>query len=198
MATKNYSSVSVNTVNNLSAATTGARGMQKLAQTLNQARKSIGGISNELVGVGKDDNGNKMFITVSNFMASVGCPLSAGGQVLLADIKKACADFLKDDEGRMMVCTGIPVRTKIGKKSYRVYVKKDGDFKALSVYGPAPVKDNSWNARKIVEMLAQSKFGEETRAKIEESRAEAKGYGEYFVEDELTGEYVPVTVQFAF
>jgi len=198
MKTNSVIAVNMNGVNNLAQAQTGARSIQKSSQTLNQARKSMGGISGEPVYIGRDENKTKLYTTVAQFMESVGCPLSAGGQVLLASIKNATADYLKDKEGRLMVCGNIPIRVKIGKKSYRVYVNINGDYKALSWWGPKPVSDTGWNARKIVEMLAQSKFLDETKAAVEKSRAEAKDFGEYYVEDELTGKYVKVDVDFAF
>ncbi len=198
MSTTKAFAVNMDGVENLGQALTGARSIQKASQTINQARKSMGGISGETVYVGKDADGTRRYTTVAQFMASVGCPLSTGGQVLLANIKAGVAPFMLDKEGRMQVCGAIPVRVKIRKKSYRVYVSDGTDYKALSTWGPKPVSDNGWNARKIVEMLAQSRFEEETKSWIEESRKEAKEYGEYYVHDELTGKYVPVEVTWAF
>lgn len=175
----------------------GSRSMQQASQTLNQARKSMGGISKQVLALGKDENGNKLFIKVETFMESVGCPLGTGGQVSLASIKDAWADFLKDSEGRMLLCASVPQRVKIDKQSYRLHALKDGKYVPLSTWEPVEVKDNGWNAFKICYGLAQSKFAEETMELVKKSREEFEAVEAYYVEDKLTGEFVQVRVDFA-
>lgn len=187
--------VNVNEVVNYAMAHAGAKAMKLASQSINQARKSMGGISKETLYLGKDANGEKMYTTVDLFLSSVGCPL-VGGQVPLSAIKSAWSDLLKSKDGNLMICGNIPQRVKIGKKSYRLYVRNaDGEYKALSTWGPREVGDNKWDAYKICEGLAQSKFEEETRATIEKSKEDARSWGHYYVENELTGEYVEVKTE---
>jgi hypothetical protein len=189
-------SVNVNAVVNYAMAHAGARAMKLASQSINQARKSMGGISKELLYLGMNkETKEKMYTSVEKFMESVGCPLS-GGQVPLSAIKSAWSDFLKDAKGNLMICGNVPQRVKIGKKSYRLYVRNDeGEYKPLSIWAPREVGDNKWDSYKICEGLAQSAFSDETRAMVEKSKDEARSWGHYYVENELTGEYVEVKTE---
>lgn len=199
MKTNNNSVVNVNNiVANYQQAHTGARSIKVATSTLNQARKALGGIAQEPIAIDRDENKKKVYTTVGSFMETVGCPY-AGGQVTLASIKQAWADYLKDKDGAMLLCKNVVQRTKVGKTSYVLYRKdEDGKFKAVSIYQPAPVRDNGWDPYRIVEGLAQSHFIEETIAKCEASKAEFEklnAEGGLYVHDELTEEYVTVTIK---
>ena len=199
MKTNNETIVNVNNiVANYKQAHTGARSIKVATSTLNQARKALGGIATEPIAIDRDENKKKVYTTVGSFMETVGCPY-AGGQVTLAAIKQAWADYLKDKDGAMLLCKNVVQRTKVGKTSYILYRKdEDGKMKTVSIYQPAPVRDNGWDPYRIVEGLAQSKFIAETIAKCEASKAEFEklnAEGGLFVHDELTGEYVPVTIK---
>ena len=199
MKTNNNSTVNVNNqVANYAQAHTGARSIKVATSTLNQARKALGGIAKEPIVIGKDENKKKVYSTTGAFMETVGCPYK-GGQVTLASIKQAWADYLKDKDGNMLLCKNVVQRTKVGKQSYVLYRKEeDGKFKSVSIYQPAPVRENGWDPYRICEGLAQSKFIEETIAMCEKSKSafeELNAIGGLFVHDELTGEYVAVTVK---
>ena len=198
---KNSNQVNVN-VNNLVAnyqqAHTSARSIKVAASTLNQARKALGGIANEAIVIGRNDKKEKIYTKVSTFMETVGCPYK-GGQVPLSSIKNAWADYLKDKDGNLMVCKNVVQRTKIGKMSYTLYCKGEDDkFKAVTIYQPAPVRDNGWDPYKICEGLAQSKFIDEVSETCEKSKKdfdELNANGGLYVHDTITNEYVPVTVK---
>ena len=199
MSKKNETIVNVNNqVANYDQAHTAARSTKVATSTMNQARKSFGGIQNEPITIGRDESKKKVYSTVGSFMETVGCPY-VRGQVSLSAIKGAWADFLKDKDGHLLVCKNVVQRTKIGKQSYVLYRKgEDGKMKAASVYEPAPVRDNGWDPYRICEGLAQSKFIEETKASCEKSKKEfetLQANGELYVHDELTGEYVTVVLR---
>lgn len=195
MKTKNnYSEVNVNMVANYAQAHTGAGSMRKVTGTLNQARKSLGGIGNEAIVIGRNEKKEKIYTTVAKFMESVEIPYG-NGQVLLASIKKAWNHYLCDKEGNLMLCKKVIQRAKIGKQSYVLYRQdEDGEYKAVSIYQPAAVRDTGWTPYLICEGLAQSKFIDEVKATCEKSQAdfdELKDNGGLYVHDSLTGEYVP-------
>ena len=199
MKTNNNSIVNVNNqVANYAQGHTAARSTKVATSSLNQAKKALGGIQNEPIVIGKDENKKKVYTTVGSFMETVGCPYS-GGQVSLASIKQAWADYLKDENGSMLLCKNVVQRTKIGKQSYVLYrVDEEGKYKAVSIYQPSPVRDNGWDPYRICEGLAQSKFIDEVRATCEASQKafdELNANNGLFVHDALTGEYVPVTVK---
>ena len=188
--------VSVNNqVVNYQQAHAGARSIKVAAGTLNQARKSLGGIADEPIAIGRDSKRNKVYTTVGSFMASVGCPYEKG-QVALSAIKSAWADYLKDSEGRMLLCRNVNQRIKIGKQNYLLYhADENGKMKPVSVYQPTPVRDNGWDPYRICEGLAQSKFIDETIVACTLSMGEferMRQSHELFVLDSLTGDYIPV------
>ena len=200
MATKNVTNpVNVNNiVANLEQGLIGARSTKQATSTLNQSRKALGGIQNEAIVIGKNDEKKKIYSTVGSLMATVGCPYS-GGQVSLASIKAAVPDYLKDNEGRLSICKNVVQRVKVGKQTYALYRKdENGEFKSVSIYQPAPVRDNSWSPYLICVMLVQGHFLEETIARVDKSKADyeaLKSAGNLYVHDNLTNEYVPVTVK---
>lgn len=200
MANKvNNQTVNVNNiVANIEQGMTAARSTKVAASTINQARKALAGIQNEAIVIGKNDEKKKIYSTVGSLMETVGCPYT-GGQITLAAIKAAVADYLRDKDGNMQVCKNVVQRTKIGKQSYVLYREdENGDYKTVSIYQPAPVRDNAWDPYKICVMLVQSHWLDETIAKCEASQAEfdeLKKNGGLFVKDELTNSYVPVTVK---
>lgn len=199
MKTTKNNAVNVNNqVANYAQAHTGARSIKVATSTLNQARKALGGISTEAIVIGKNDKREKVYTTVGSFMESVGCPYSEG-QVSLASIRDAWAPYLKNEEGSMLICKNVVQRVKVGKSTYVLYRKDDkGAYKAVSIYMPAPVRDNGWDPYRICEGLAQSKFIDEVIATCEASKAEfdrLNAEGELFVHDALTDEYVPMKVK---
>lgn len=199
MATKNETIVNVNNqVANLEQGMTASRSTKNATSTLNQSRKALGGIQNEPITIGRDEQKKKVYSTVGSFLGEMGCPY-VNGQVSLAAIKAAVADYLRDKEGALQICKNVMQRTKIGKQTYLLYRKtENGEFKAVSVYQPAPVRDNGWSPYLICVMLAQSHFIGETKAACEASKAEferLRDAGELYVHDDLTGNYVPVALR---
>ena len=188
----------INVVTNYKQAHAGARSIKFVASTLNQARKALGGIADEPIAIGKNAKGEKVYTTVGSFMETVGCPYTKG-QVTLAAIKKAWAPYLKDKEGSLLMCKNVNKRVKIGKTTFLLYRKdENGDYKTVSVYQPAPVRDNGWDPYRICDGLAQSKFIDETKADCEASMAEyeaLKANHGLYVHDPLTDKYVPVNVK---
>lgn len=187
-----------NVVANFEQGMTAARSTKYASASINQARKALGGIQNEAIVIGKNDEKKKIYTTIGSFLSSVGCPYS-GGQVALSAIKAAVADYLKDKDGNMQICKNVVQRTKVGKSTYVLYRKdENGKFKSVSIYQPAPVRDNGWDPYKICVMLVQSKFIDDTIAMCEASKAEfdkLNAEGGLYVHDELTDEYVPVTIK---
>lgn len=199
MSTNKNNAVNVNNfVNNYAQAHTGARSIKVAAGSINQARKALGGIGNEAIVIGKNEKKEKVYSTVSKFMEAVGIPYG-NGQVSLASIKEAWADYLKDKDGNLLICRAVNQRVKIGKQNYILYRKdEEGKFRAASIYQPAPVGDHSWDPYRICEGLAQSKFIDEVQATCEASKAEfeqLKADGALYVHDALTDEYVSVKVK---
>lgn len=194
MKTNSNSTVNVNMVANYAQAHTGARSMRTVTGTLNQARKSLGGIGNEVIVIGRNEKKEKIYTTVAKFMESVGIPYGRG-QVQLASIKAKWNGFLKDEEGRLMTCKKVIQRVKIGKQNYILYRQdENGAFKTVSIYKPAAVRDTSWTPYIICEGLAESAFIEEVKATCEKSQSEfdeLKANGGLYVHDSLTNEYIP-------
>ena len=175
-----------------------ARNTKIATGSINQARKGLGGIQDEAICIGKNDKGEKIYTTIGKFLATVGCPY-VGGQVSLVSIRKACADYLKDSEGAMQICRNVVQRTKVGKTSYVLYRQdENGKFRPVSIYQPAKVNDHGWDSYKIVVMLVQSHWLDKTIEKCDQSKADyeaLKANGGLYVHDELTDEYVPVTIK---
>ena len=195
----NQQAVNVNNVvANFEQGMTAARSTKQATGSINQARKGLGGIQSEAIVIGKNAEGKKIYSTVGSLLSTVGCPYS-GGQVSLAAIKKACADYLKDSEGAMRICRNVVQRVKVGKTSYTLYRKdENGKFKSVTIYQPAKVNDHRWDSYKIVVMLVQSHWLDDTIAMCEKSKAEfenLKATNGLYVHDELTDEYVPYTVK---
>ena len=199
MSKKNESIVNVNNqVANYAQGHTAARSTKVATSSLNQAKKALGGIQNEPIVIGKDENKKKVYSTVGSFLQTCGCPY-VNGQVPLSGIKSAWADFLKDKEGSLLICKNVVQRTKIGKQTYMLYRKdEEGKYKAVSIYQPSPVRDNGWDPYRICEGLAQSKFIDETIAACEASKLEfetLRENGGLYVHDSLTGEYLPISLR---
>ena len=199
MSKKNETIVNVNNqVANYAQAHTGARSIKVATSTLNQARKALGGIQNEPIAFGRDENRKKVYTTVGSFMEVCGCPY-VSGQVTLSAIRAAWAPYLMNSEGAMLVCKNVVQRTKVGKQTYVLYRRdEEGKYKAASIYQPAPVRENGWDPYRICEGLAQSKFIEETIAACEASKAEferLRTAGELYVYDALTDNYVAIELR---
>lgn len=199
MTKKNETIVNVNNqVANLEQGMTASRSTKNATSTLNQARKSLGGIQNEPITIGRDEQKKKVYSTVGSFMETMGCPY-VNGQVTLAAIKAAVHDYLCGKEGELQVCKNVVQRTKVGKQSYVLYRKNEkGEFKAVTIYQPAPVREQGWSPYLICVLLAQSHFIEETIAACDASKAEferLRDAGELYVHDELTDSYVSIALR---
>lgn len=194
MANNAKNQVNVNSVANYAQAHAGARSMRQVTGTISQAAKVLGGCGSELITIGKNENKEKITISVENFFKSLELPYG-GGRVVFGSIKKAWNPALIDKDGNFMLCKNVIQRAKINKQSYVLYAQNEkGEFKAVSIYQPAVVRSTGWTGTLICEGVAQSKFYDEVKATCEKSQAdfdELKAQGLLFVHDALTNEYVP-------
>ena len=123
MSKKNETIVNVNNqVTNLEQGMTGARSTKNVTSTLNQSRKSLSGIQNEPITIGRDAEKKRVYSTVGALMETCGCPY-VNGQVPLSSIKAAVADYLRGKEGELQICKNVVQRAKVGKQNYVLYRK---------------------------------------------------------------------------
>ncbi len=196
MKTNNNSTVNVNEVANYAQAHTGARSMRAVTSTISQAAKSLGGIGDEVITIGRTDSKEKIVTTVVNFFGSLDIPYG-NGRVIFASIRAKWNPYLVGEKGEFMICKNVIQRVKINKQSYVLYrMTEKGDYKAVSLYQPAIVRETAWTPYLICEGLAQSKFIDEVKTTVDASKAEfenLKANGGLYVHDALTNEYVPYT-----
>lgn len=188
--------VNVNEVANYAQAHTGARSMRQVTGTISQAAKSLGGIPDEVITIGRTDSKEKIVTTVSNFFASLDIPYG-NGRVIFGSIRAKYNPYLVGEKGEFMICKNVIQRVKIGKQSYVLYrLNEKGEYKAVSIYQPAIVRETGWTPYLICEGLAQSKFIDEVKTLVDASKADfdtLKANGGLYVHDSLTDEYVAYT-----
>ena len=198
METKKNLTVNVNEVANYAQAHAGARSMRQVTGTISQAAKSLGGVPDEIISIGRTPSKEKIQISVIDYFKSLGIPYG-NGRVIFAQIKALYKPYLLGEKGEFMLCKNVIQRVKINKQNYVLYRVDPNDstkFKAVSVYQPAIVRETGWTGPMICEALSQNKFLDEVMTMVDASKAEfqtLKANGELYVHDALTNEYVPYT-----
>ena len=198
MKTNNNSTVNVNSVANYAQAHTGARNMRDAAGTISQACKSLSGIGDVVINIGRTPSKEKIMIAVKDYFKSLDIPYG-NGRVIYSQVNALYNPYLVNEKGEYMLCKNVTQRVKIGKQSYILYRQDPNDstkMKAVQLYQPAAMRANGWTYTQVCEALSQNKFIDEVKAMVDASKAEfdtLKANGGLYVHDALTNEYVPYT-----
>lgn len=195
-ANSKIQTVNVNTVANYQDAHAGAKGMREAAGTLSQACKTLSGIGDQLIPMGRTPSKEKKMILVKDYFKGLDIPYG-NGRIICSQVIARYQSYLVGPKGEYMLCKYVTQRVKINKQSYILYRVDPNDstkYKAVQLYQPAPVRETAWTYLQVCEALSQNKFLDEVKTMVDESKAEfenLKANGGLYVHDALTNEYVP-------